>query len=279
MTILAIAAKPHLDMNNKAVRLYTQLRGIDNLSGVEIETLSAIPALEKRERKQYTKDLQRIKKALDDGRQKEKASASIGSLNKLERIIANIPIGWGTPEDGDDVVDEWADKYESVVGKKAQKLGTGFFSAVYIHPTNPNKVIKVLHQEDTCWVKYAKIASGVRGKQARYVPKIYAGSVDSDGNGIYITERLVPWSLKYAQDSYKEDPYPWLYMNHHNLSIAGVPYSKTDKAAFKVDRRHPFTKLFDTIYKSCDMDIHTGNIMFRRDGSFVLSDPVIGDDM
>lgn len=174
---------------------------------------------------------------------------------------------------------------EALQAKGFELLGSGAFSTVYGYP-GKDRVIKVTHRPHTDgWLDYTHWAAQ-KGYAGRFAPQIYSykliksksptkpGSLweyatDPNGFGVAVMERLDLEMNKVAPD--------------HDANTINVLFSQAmrdNKLAHKflatVDPEFPkFAVELMTEYKG-HLDIHGGNIMLRKDGSFVVTDPVCG---
>ena len=145
------------------------------------------------------------------------------------------------------------------------RLGSGCFSVVYEHPTNPRLCIKVGKAETDPWLAYATYAYkrvsdiNLLGIYALHVhPTFY----------IAVVERLseAPNNLAaYARSRSMQDAakgYEWLiHMDHE--SVAYSTYTRWVRLFNKMRKLAP----------EANMDMHSGNVMFRGNVP-VITDPL-----
>ena len=81
-------------------------------------------------------------------------------LTKSEKAVFDIHITPGFPHSLM-VFNPWMDGYKNIFGKRPKPIGHGQYAAVYAHPTNKRKVIKVVHNPDKCWDIYLSIISKI----------------------------------------------------------------------------------------------------------------------
>lgn len=145
------------------------------------------------------------------------------------------------------------------------KLGSGAFSTVLAKP-GQSRVIKVTRRPDG-WIDYIHWGSK---KGSPFVPKVFSyKKIKGKKNDfeVAIVERL-----EYTFSNAPED---------HALRI--IPYlmdrsSKNPMAARFMEILSPGLKDFmeevQKEFNDSSLDLHAGNLMIRKDGSFVLSDPI-----
>jgi len=156
-------------------------------------------------------------------------------------------------------------------GKKLEKrgykkLGTGHYSAVYAKP-NSDRVVKVCHNENgDAWIDYCLWAAQ-KGYAGSLAPRVY--SYKKIGKFyVAIIERM-------SYDAYQ---------HHIEMKYYTVPFllnqslEGCSEAEMLLDVVLPGAKKFaqdllDT-FKYGTLDLHSGNIMFRKDGSICVTDPV-----
>lgn len=253
------------------------------------------------EDEQFTKDQKYLRRSLENRRKhvddrEEKLgpntllqvngdtakAESFGRLNGLEKTIfgIHIPTGWGHSQE---TRSKWAREYRRLTGKRVELVGHGQQAAVYSHPSNRNKVVKVVFRDDDCWRRYVDMVQYLAPDQRRYTPKIYAGTVNQDRTSIYIVERLRQTGPDMLRKAYELDPYP---MEHLVANVGRAPMmadfvyrrhggERAFYDRFQTSWTHPFSLLLRSLEKQCELDLHEANIMFRRNGELVLNDPVI----
>lgn len=199
----------------------------------------------------------------------------VGRLSKLEKAIFGIHIG--SPRIGKNPKrTAWEADYKNVTGEKPKELGHGSKATAYRHPTDSEKVIKVVFFEDQCWDEYLRISKRIRDKAVRKLtPKVYASAFNKDGTSIHIVERLYKATPARVRRSVKRDKYMWEVLQSIGMLIGfGMAYQLKPDSYFK--DKHPVLSLINTLRKRCTLDIHIENIMFRKNGDMVLMDPVAG---
>ena len=142
-------------------------------------------------------------------------------------------------------------------------LGHGLYSNVFSVPNKPDIVIKV--GEMDIWPDYVKwsIENGHAGK---FAPKVYSLKFH-DGYYVAIVERLVCTiqELKFTPNGERQQ------RPVEQVSVFNTMHFADDCYA---------TDLVDYIrlLRKADLtgDLHDGNVMVRRDGSMVITDPAAG---
>lgn len=187
--------------------------------------------------------------------------------------------------------------------KGFRRIGGGLYSVAYARPRS-DKVIKFSKREDKCWLRFARVAKGMR---SRHLPRIYDLIEYENKKGetmfISVIEKLKP---------VKFDQIDWTGQNRFLLAwlinesviyqikskvkmkeaadIIGFEFDpKTntvndfDELIKKYARKYQqsnrsFANIYRTLKskvgKSCWMDIHDGNVYYRPStNSFVFLDP------
>ena len=179
----------------------------------------------------------------------------------------------------------WRREAERIAGSKLRILGTGVDAHVYEHPEYRSRAIKVVDSGDRCWETWLEVSEHVSGKARKHVPKVFSSAWMKGwgGRSIHFMERLET-TYKDASDSmrdkaYRRDPVAFAVLAGH------VPTMRSDMSAFKLHygddpgagldfHSHPMNELMDAVYAICTFDLHAGNIMLRRNGDLVVTDPV-----
>lgn len=148
-----------------------------------------------------------------------------------------------------------------------EKLGSGAFSTV-LAKKGYDRVIKVIRRPDG-WIDYVHWASKL-GEEGKFAPKVYSYKKIKGKKkdfSVAIMERLEYTFAKAPAD--------------HALSI--IPQlmqysSRNPMAASFMDILAPglgkFMIAMKKEFEEGGFDMHSGNVMVRKDGSFVLSDPI-----
>lgn len=150
-------------------------------------------------------------------------------------------------------------------------LGTGRFSRVF--DIGRNKVFKI-SINDSCWNMYVKFA---RQHKSDHLPEVYEyirpikiPIIKAMKVAITILEKLLPIG---SRESKSVDTGRREY--HSNLGLLWEYYED----AFGVRQAETLIELLYEIdeesrKKSCSLDLHSGNLMKRRDGTVVINDPI-----
>lgn len=141
------------------------------------------------------------------------------------------------------------------------QIGSGIFSNVFAFPNNPDKAIKV-GKDDDAWPSYIKWATE-KGYAGKFAPK-----VDSlkfrDGFYVAIMERLIA--------TMREIVYEGGDNSYQNRLYQSEIISRGGKAKDLIE--------FVTDLRDAGLtgDLHPGNVMVRKDGQIVVTDPVAYDN-
>lgn len=153
-----------------------------------------------------------------------------------------------------------------------KRLGSGYHSSVYAHPKS-DKVIKVVNQLTDPWIDYAVWANR-QGHGGKLAPKVYSYKLHQKGQfSVSVMEKLDKTvidlggehDLAFTHDLFQH------YLQGNNLQ-AGIFLDQIVPDA---------TKFADALKKRYDgtkvrFDLHSQNFMVRKDGSFVVIDPLAG---
>ena len=198
--------------------------------------------------------------------------------------------------------DDWERDIRKALGKSVKKIGSGSFATVYQHPTDRNKVVKVVRRKDWCWGRFIELISDTTDRrQRKYLPIIHDWTSDGvdeygddEGAGVYIMERLYPWSDAGIKKAARLDRVPFLYLMHLEgrsdgryeldygaiLKALGVEWDDEPdfmdglEDALDDAKEHPFLEMIEELRPRCRLDLSEDNIMFRKNGQLVLNDPV-----
>ena len=144
-------------------------------------------------------------------------------------------------------------------------IGNGAFSAVFKHPSDPNKVIKIqISQEDES-AQYYEVACKLNDPNF-----IKVHTMDHClGHNVFVLERVSALD-EYTRDAISECEWRgWnakRLMRRFNEGYCQVtPYIR---AALRVRNR------IQKYFKKFTLDLHTGNWGLRNDGTLVVLDPI-----
>jgi hypothetical protein len=144
-------------------------------------------------------------------------------------------------------------------------LASGAFSTVLGHPKS-DRVIKVCHNPDA-WIDYVYWGAK-QGYAGRFVPKVYSFKKHPD---FYVA---VMEKLEYTASHADRKSEAYVANNLISLSLD----CNNDTAKQLLDLIVPGMEAFSVAmkerFKGERLDIHGGNIMFRKDGGMVVVDPV-----
>lgn len=140
-----------------------------------------------------------------------------------------------------------------------RRITDGAYSIVLIN-NNRHYVVRISHIDDA-WHTYAQWA--MKKSRSKYVPKIYQLHELSDGTSVGVVERLYPlsdderpssfvwiqtsWEFKHRLEYWPVHLRP-LIRNIHRLFVQDSPYD--------------------------EIDIHDDNVMKRKDGTWIITDPI-----
>ena len=175
-------------------------------------------------------------------------------------------------------------------------LNEGYYAAVFAKPGH-NRVVKISTVQDKCWVIFAQYAQSITNNP--HLPKIpwikrYQGTYNNHSVEFFITiiERLAP--LTDIAISKITDPgvlYGLLFYtdlgSDTRTAIEGAvhrhpnmdPDSFVKYDAVMKYRKHPFVNAIIEINRlstRCMKDLHSSNLMVRKDGTIVIIDPLAG---
>ena len=173
-----------------------------------------------------------------------------------------------------------------------KQIGRGWFAVVFAKAGH-NRVVKISTAQDDCWIAFAQYAQTKTNNP--HLPKIpwikrYQGDRHGIAQEFFITiiERLDPLNdqtipritdkgvlfgiMLFANlDFSTVDSIEDAYNNQPGLSMANDPEIITKY------RNHPFIKTVQEINRlpgDCTSDLHSGNLMIRKDGTVVITDPL-----
>ncbi len=190
--------------------------------------------------------------------------------------------------------------------KLGKKLGGGAYGDVYINPDDPNQVLKVFINKDQAYNRYLNMIAAKTNNP--HFPKIEGAPMPFDKDqSIIKMERLQPFDSqnpdhveKYRTARNYLKALDYLYNELTDYKSVGNPplpprgVSKDQFTAAMKDlvnataQREPLlADALDTLHREVIrppgvgrqapwLDLHHGNIMFRDDGTLVITDPVAG---
>ena len=148
-------------------------------------------------------------------------------------------------------------------------IGNGAFSAVFNHPSDPNKVIKIQISADDNSARFYEVACKLNDPNF-----IKVHTMDHClGHNVFVLERVRALSLEHAraiQDCEQEE---WCterrfdYLTDYCMVEDDV-YGYCIRTALRV--RNRISKYF----KKFALDLHPGNWGLRNDGTLVVLDPI-----
>lgn len=182
------------------------------------------------------------------------------------------------------------------VTRGAKHLGSGAFAATYL--SKSGRVIKIGGMNDS-YIEYAKQVIAAKGSKNPFLPKIYSltfyraaktATFEASYREFYVVEMERLYELHEKHDnnictivSMFENilEYDRTFDNEVKGQVRSVAIPGIYAAKVKVDPkaagyfRHLKTLVNKAIRKAeCGWDIHEGNIMARRNGQLVVTDPI-----
>lgn len=176
--------------------------------------------------------------------------------------------------DGGDTVSHWgleSQDYWQTVKIKAKDagfnlLGNGHFSAAFKHELLPGKVIKVGFKKEDSGAAYVAFCRMHQGRVG--IPNVYHVARHA-GCYTVVLDELVPCnrSGNHLHDHYAD-------LASYFVENSGAELGDVDGA----EKELPFVETCQMInkffYGIASFDMHSGNIMFTKDGKPVITDPV-----
>lgn len=158
--------------------------------------------------------------------------------------------------------------------KHGKNLGSGAFGVVFESKTHKNRVIKVHSiSRDTGYAAYI-YAIANKKKKNKFLPVVYSLTFYEFKNGMQILvaelERLYELQYEDAIDAV-EFLEPMYCESTRKKHWALVDEDVKDYTKFMREIYRKYRKIF-----SLGGDMHCGNVMIRKNGSFVVTDPFTG---
>lgn len=187
-----------------------------------------------------------------------------GVLNASHRLLA-------------ETVQEYIDRIQEL-GIKS--LGSGGFGQVFQHPTMPNVVVKLIHNDDPGYMKYVKFCTGP-GKGNPYCPKILqvVEAKDAFDTSKRIGEDLANLSLVFMEKLKPIELQQYRKFVEQMQALMGFPDYLSDRVGWlrlsKQTKDKDLAKVAKFIYTTSadtDIDMHKGNVM-KRGQQWVITDP------
>lgn len=155
-------------------------------------------------------------------------------------------------------------------GKGFEQLGSGYYSNVFAYPDS-DKVVKILRRPDTDgWLDYVKWAAD-KGYAGTFAPQVFSYKLMGKKKdfAVAVMERLEDTVSKAGEqhDAHAITALLHPAMNDNKMAAKLLDTVNPGLAQFGKDLKVEFSKNLDT---------HNGNFMLRKDGSFVITDPVAG---
>lgn len=211
----------------------------------------------------------------DKSMRRRKADGKVGYLKKVP-TWQGLNFGqkrWEFKKFGDKPITTFRDaaSFSKALKKRGfERLGSGAYSTVFAKPGS-DRVIKVTHSADN-WIDYVQWAAH-RGYAGKYAPQVYSykqikGSKQTFS--VSVMERMDEVFHKLDDDhDYK--------MLSGMMTFVGAGNAK---AKIMLDTLAPGVSQFVidlyAEFGNDRFDLHDGNFMVRKDGSFALTDPVCG---
>lgn len=173
--------------------------------------------------------------------------------------------------DGDDTDSDWGlecQDYWQTLKIKAKDagfnlLGNGHFSAAFKHDLLPGKVIKVGFKKEDSGAAYVAFCRMHQGRVG--IPNVYHVARHA-GCYTVVLDELEPCQRR---ENYEHDRYADLAYYFVEGESDPEEYSEADQPF--IETCQMIRKFF---YGIASFDMHSGNIMFTKDGKPVITDPV-----
>lgn len=171
---------------------------------------------------------------------------------------------------------------DALQAKGFHTLGSGAFSTVLAHPDNNDKVVKVIYRpQQDGWVDYAHWA-GQKGYAGTFAPRVFSYKLVKSYSkekkeyywsspqdfGVAVMERL---DKTLTQTEMNADGRVLHPLFKHAMSESALAVRMLDSV---VPGLANFAKDLKKDFEDERFDLHDGNMMLRKDGSFVVTDPI-----
>lgn len=140
-------------------------------------------------------------------------------------------------------------------------IDDGVYSQVFIN-NNRDYVVRVTSSEHDCWPAYARWA--MKRSRSKYVPKIYQVVDLPDGTNVGVIERLIPLTDH-------ESPPTWGWIQSSSDVDENIKYWPGYLRRLIRDIHRIFVESGEY---DAEIDIHIDNVMKRKDGTWVITDPI-----
>lgn len=187
----------------------------------------------------------------------------------LVALIADI-VNYET-SDGDDTDSDWGlerQDYWQTLKIKAKDagfnlLGNGHFSAAFKHGLLPGKVIKVGFKKEDSGAAYVAFCRMHQGRVG--IPNVYHVARHA-GCYTVVLDELEPCQ-RHANETHEH----YADLANYFVETDGEPEEHHEKDLAFIETCQMIRKFF---YGIASFDMHSGNIMFTKDGKPVITDPV-----
>ena len=175
------------------------------------------------------------------------------------------------PKKPEGKVFDYPHTFERALEKRGfKRLGSGCFSSVYAKDGS-DKVLKVTRRIDN-WIDYIHWASE-KGYAGRFAPKVYSykkfKAKDGEMFSVAVVERCNPINDCSAKDDgYVINALLWPCMRGNTMAQLYLDDMQQGLPKFLVD--------FHEKFGQDHTDIGGNNHLFRKDGTWVLTDPLCG---
>lgn len=142
-------------------------------------------------------------------------------------------------------------------------LGNGHFSAAFKHELLPGKVIKVGFRKEDSGAAYVAFCRMHQGRVG--IPNVYHVSRHA-GCYTVVLDELIPC---HRRENHEHDRYADLAYYFVEVESDPADYAEADQHF--IETCQMIRKFF---YGIASFDMHSGNIMFTKDGKPVITDPV-----
>ena len=178
-------------------------------------------------------------------------------------------------------------------------VGRGMFARAFGKP-NHNRIVKLSTKQDDCWITFAQYA--MTKTNNKHLPKIpwikrYQGIFRGDPTEFFVTiiERLAPLDDKaiaritdpgvlFGLLHYADLEYETMDSIEQAIKTKSNPDDDEEFEVLNIYRddilrykNHPFIntiKQINSLPGNCVSDLHSGNLMVRKDGTVVITDPI-----
>jgi len=169
-----------------------------------------------------------------------------------------------------------------------KEIGIGMYAAVFANP-NKSFVLKVVHMQDKGYEEYANLIKRHRNKHFPIISDRKKIEIRTAHNVnsvyVYMIEKLKPtgkasWTFAEVFDNIMHNPTIELdklftiYTKNKYRDV--IEMLKNNPSLVKALRILGKNRWDSSMNYVCGIDMHSGNIMQRKDGTIVITDPYVG---